>query len=71
MMDDPIVIPIASELLADASDDEDIVSEAELEQVLKTVPTGALVLSCLAVGSLMLAWLAVYFFVFLPRGPIS
>jgi hypothetical protein len=56
---------------AAASDGEDFVSEAELEQVLKTVPKGSLVLSCLAVGSLILAWLAVYFLVFLPRGPIS
>jgi hypothetical protein len=57
--------------LASATEGEDIVSQAELEHVLKTVPKGALVLSGLAVGSLVLAWLAVYFFVFLPRGPIG
>jgi hypothetical protein len=47
------------------------VSEADLERVLRLVPKGALVLTSLAVGILLLAWLAVYFFVFLPRGPIS
>jgi asparagine N-glycosylation enzyme membrane subunit Stt3 len=45
--------------------------EAQLEEVLKTVPKGALTLAGIALGLLMLAWLAVYFFVFLPRGPIG
>ena len=71
MADKPVLASIAGELSSAASDEEDIFSEAELEQVLKVVPKGALVLSGLAVGSLMLAWLAVYFLVFLPRGPIG
>jgi hypothetical protein len=71
MVDKPTLMTTADNPLAPANDDEDLVSEAELEQVLKTVPKGALVLSGLAVGSLMLAWLAVYFLVFLPRGPIG
>ncbi len=50
---------------------EDVVDPAELERVLGTVPKGAFVLSGLAVGALILAWLGVYFFVFLPRGPIG
>jgi hypothetical protein len=57
--------------LAPANDEEDLVSEAELEHVLLTVPKGALVLASVAVGTLMLGWLAVYFLVFLPRGPIG
>jgi hypothetical protein len=51
--------------------EDDEVSEADLERVLRLVPRGAFVLTSLAVGILLLAWLAVYFFVFLPRGPIS
>lgn len=54
-----------------AVDVSDPVNEAELEQVLKTVPRGALALAGTALGLLMLAWLAVYFLVFLQRGPIS
>ena len=53
------------------SDGEDAVNEAKLEQVLRTVPKGALMLAGLAVAVLILAWLGVYFFVFLPRGPIG
>jgi asparagine N-glycosylation enzyme membrane subunit Stt3 len=44
---------------------------SELEVVLKTVPKGAFALAGAALSLLLLAWLAVYFFVFLPRGPIS
>ncbi len=50
---------------------EDNVNPAELERVLETVPRGAFALAGLAVGALVLAWLGVYFFVFLPRGPIG
>ena len=52
-------------------DADDIISEVELEQALLMVPRGALVLASIAVGTLMLGWLAVYFLVFLPRGPIG
>jgi hypothetical protein len=45
--------------------------EASLEEVLKTVPKGALTLAGIALGVLLLAWLALYFLIFLPRGPIS
>jgi len=47
------------------------ISDADLERVLHIVPRGAFVLTSLAVGILLIAWLAVYFFVFLPRGPIG
>ncbi|MFO7305708.1 MAG: cytochrome c oxidase subunit 2A [Gammaproteobacteria bacterium] len=49
----------------------DPVLEADLERVLKDVPRGALALCGIAVLLMLLAWLAVYFGVFLPRGPIS
>jgi hypothetical protein len=57
-----------SQLPADASDS---VSEAELEQALKTTPKGALALAGTALVLMMLAYLLVYFLVFLPRGAVS
>ena len=45
--------------------------DAALEAALELVPRGALALSGLTVGFLLLAWLFVYFFVFLPRGMVS
>ncbi|MBY0509205.1 MAG: hypothetical protein K2P94_03545 [Rhodospirillaceae bacterium] len=38
---------------------------------LASVPTGAFALAGTAVGLLLLAWLVVYFFVFLQRGPVG
>ena len=38
---------------------------------LAAVPVGAFALAGTAVGLLLLAWLAVYFFVFLQRGPVG
>ncbi|MEJ0092406.1 MAG: hypothetical protein WDN46_02935 [Methylocella sp.] len=49
----------------------DPAADAALEQALKIVPRGAFALAGLTLSLLLLAWLAVYFFVFLPRGPIS
>ncbi len=57
-----------SPLRADASDS---VSQAELEQALEVAPRGALALAGAALALLMLAYLLVYFLVFLPRGPVS
>jgi hypothetical protein len=54
-----------------AGDGGDGISQAELERVLRIVPKGAFALAGLAVGALILAWLGVYFFVFLPRGPVG
>ena len=34
-------------------------------------PSGAAVVSLIAVGLLLLGWLAIYFFVFLPRGTVG
>jgi hypothetical protein len=41
------------------------------EGVLREVPRGALALAALTDGLLVVAWLAVYAFVFLPRGAVS
>ena len=47
---------------------EDALTEAELIDVLQTVPRGALLLCGFAVTTLLLAWLAVYIFLFMARG---
>jgi len=52
-------------------DVSDPVREADLERVLKTVPSGALALCAIAVTLLLAAWLFVYFGVFIPRGPVG
>jgi asparagine N-glycosylation enzyme membrane subunit Stt3 len=48
--------------------DDDGLSEEALETALSDTPKGAFALAGLTVGLLMLAWLAIYLFVFLPRG---
>jgi hypothetical protein len=45
--------------------------DAALEAALHEVPRGALALSGLTVGLLLLAWLLMYALVFLPRGMVS
>jgi hypothetical protein len=45
--------------------------EPELDRALAEVPRGAMALGGIAVGLLLIAWLAIYLFVFLPRGPVS
>jgi hypothetical protein len=47
------------------------VDDATLERVMEEVPRGALALSGLTVGLLLLAWLFIYAFVFLPRGTVG
>lgn len=42
-----------------------------LARVMREVPRGALALAGLTVGLLILAWFAVYFLVFLPRGSVG
>lgn len=49
------------------TDPEDLALEGALEEV----PRGALALSGLTVGLLLLAWLLMYALVFLPRGMVS
>jgi hypothetical protein len=47
------------------------VSDDALERVMQDVPSGALALSALTVGLLLLAWFLMYAFVFLPRGSVG
>lgn len=49
----------------------DPVAETNLERVLREVPRGAMMICGIAVTVLLLAWLWVYFGIFLPRGPVS
>lgn len=42
-----------------------------LEAALNEAPRGALIVSAIAVGLLMIGWLGMYFLVFLPRGPVG
>lgn len=44
---------------------------ARLEAAMEEAPRGATVVSGVAVGLLMLAWLYIYIFVFLPRGTVG
>jgi hypothetical protein len=39
--------------------------------ILKHGPRGALLVSAIAVGLLFIGWMAFYFLLFLPRGPIG
>jgi hypothetical protein len=43
----------------------------EAAEALKNGPIGALVIASIAVGMLFVGWLAFYFLLFLPRGPIG
>ena len=53
----------------------DCASDAEelerIEAAMEATPTGAVLVSAIAVGLLLLCWLAIYIFVFLPRGTIG
>ena len=41
------------------------------EDVMRQVPRGAAALALITTALLVAAWFAVYFFVFIPRGPVS
>jgi hypothetical protein len=43
----------------------------EAAQALKNGPKGALVVAAIAVALLVIGWMAFYFLLFLPRGPIG
>lgn len=51
-----------------ASDAEEI---ERLEAAMEESPRGALVVSLIAVGLLLVGWLGLYFLVFLPRGSVG
>ena len=42
-----------------------------LESAMESTPNGAILVSAIAVGLLLLCWFAVYIFVFLPRGMVG
>ncbi|MBV8280787.1 MAG: hypothetical protein JO347_01840 [Candidatus Eremiobacteraeota bacterium] len=44
---------------------------SEVGEALKNGPKGALVVSAIAVGILFVGWIAFYFLLFMPRGPIG
>ncbi len=52
-------------------DDDDGLSAEALAAALRNTPRGAFALAGLTVALLMISWLAIYLFVFLPRGPVS
>jgi hypothetical protein len=43
----------------------------QLEAAMDQAPRGALVVSGIAVGLLMIGWLGMYFLVFIPRGTVG
>lgn len=49
----------------------DAFDDAALERVMREVPRGALALSGLTVGLLLLAWFLMYAWVFVPRGMVG
>jgi hypothetical protein len=51
--------------------DNDGLSPRLLHSALQQTPRGAFALAGLTVGLLMLAWIAIYVFVFLPRGSVG
>ena len=44
---------------------------SRLEQAMEQAPQGAVVVSAISVGLLILSWLLIYIFVFLPRGTVG
>ena len=53
------------------SDSDDGISDEQVEAALKETPKGAFALAGLTVGLLVAAWVAIYLFVFLPRGSVG
>ena len=51
--------------------EDDGLTEQALEEALKETPRGAFALAGITVALLMAAWLAIYLFVFLPRGSVG
>jgi hypothetical protein len=51
--------------------DPDRHTPEDLDRVLEDVPKGAMALSGLTVLTLLIAWFAMYLFVFLPRGQVG
>jgi hypothetical protein len=47
------------------------IGSAEAAQALRNGPIGALVVAGIAVALLFIGWMAFYFLLFLPRGPVG
>jgi hypothetical protein len=60
--------PSAADSLSEVTDDVD---EAALARVMRFVPLGAAVLAGSAVALLVLGYLLIYIFVFIPRGTVG
>jgi hypothetical protein len=60
--------PSAADVTTEAADPVD---EAALADVMRIVPLGAGILAGTAVALLVLGYLAIYLFVFLPRGTVG
>jgi len=54
-----------------APDTPDEIAEIDLARVMQTVPIGAGALAGGAVALLVLGWLVIYLFIFLPRGTVG
>ena len=62
---------VATEDARERDDATHHIDDAALERVMQEVPRGAWALSGLTVGLLLLAWIYIYVFVFLPRGMVG
>jgi hypothetical protein len=57
----------AADIPSDAADHD----QAALAEVMRVVPLGAGVVAGTAVALLVIGYLAIYLFIFLPRGPVG
>ncbi len=64
-MAEPLYPATAHDYASDADEIE------RLEAAMDEAPRGALVVSLIAVGLLLVGWLGLYFLVFLPRGSVG
>jgi hypothetical protein len=57
--------------IAESDDSATIVGALAAAESLRDGARGALVVSAIAVGLLFIGWLAFYFLIFMPRGPVG
>ena len=65
------LVPKADPAARSPSGVDDAFDDAALERVMREVPRGALAISGLTVGLLLVAWFLMYAYVFLPRGMVG
>lgn len=51
--------------------DEDEADDSAVAEALRETPKGAFALAALTVAALLVAWFAIYFLVFIPRGVVG